>query len=285
MADRARRRHRPIPGMPTPTTSKAPTGMPTSAASTSSAATVDSKTRVAVAARRWPAGLGRRRRPARRPPRRGSSCRRCRRPAASRRRLRSRGPRSGSDWPDAGSKRWSWRRCRRSAWRCHPASMRLRGERRATKRASPRRRTSRTSSIDGVGRAARRRGPPRGRPRSSITRSAERRVVEGDVARSPRDGCRPRPRRPTQPGSPRRGGDDDRRAAAGARRRPRRRAALVAARPGAVEVHRRRADERGDEQVGRPLVEVAGRVALLDPAAVEHGDPVDPSSSPRPGRA
>ena len=40
------------------------------------------------------------------------------------------------------------------------------------------------------------------------------------------------------------------------------------------EVHRRRTDERGDEEVGRPVVEIARSIALLDLAAVEHGDTV-----------
>ena len=38
-------------------------------------------------------------------------------------------------------------------------------------------------------------------------------------------------------------------------------------------VHRRRADEARDEQIGRPLVDLVRRADLLDDAAVHHGDP------------
>ena len=41
-----------------------------------------------------------------------------------------------------------------------------------------------------------------------------------------------------------------------------------------VQVHRRRPDERGDEHVGRLVVEVLRRVDLLQVAVLEHGDPV-----------
>ncbi len=42
----------------------------------------------------------------------------------------------------------------------------------------------------------------------------------------------------------------------------------------AEEVHRRRADEVGDEQRRRPVVDLARRAELLDHALVHHGDPV-----------
>ena len=41
-----------------------------------------------------------------------------------------------------------------------------------------------------------------------------------------------------------------------------------------VEVHRRRPDERGDEHVGRVVVQVLRRVDLLQVAVLEHGDAV-----------
>ena len=40
------------------------------------------------------------------------------------------------------------------------------------------------------------------------------------------------------------------------------------------EVHRRRADELGDEPVDRPAVDFLGRIELLDDPVLHHGDPI-----------
>ena len=44
--------------------------------------------------------------------------------------------------------------------------------------------------------------------------------------------------------------------------------------PAGAEIHVRRADEAGDEAVGRPVVDVVRRVELLDHAGVHDGDAV-----------
>ena len=58
----------------------------------------------------------------------------------------------------------------------------------------------------------------------------------------------------------------------------------VAVDRGLDEVHRRRADERGDEEVARLGVEPLRRVALEDPAVAQHRHALRRASSPRPGR-
>ena len=52
-----------------------------------------------------------------------------------------------------------------------------------------------------------------------------------------------------------------------------------------AEVHRRRADEAGDEHVRRPVVELARRAELLQPAVVQRRRRDGRASSPRTGRA
>ena len=60
----------------------------------------------------------------------------------------------------------------------------------------------------------------------------------------------------------------------GAGPRPRRTSSRSSAQRHLEQVHRRRADEPGDERVRRPLVQRPRRVALLQPPVLEHGDAV-----------
>jgi len=60
----------------------------------------------------------------------------------------------------------------------------------------------------------------------------------------------------------------------GNRNRPERRAQLAIGQLPDQEVHRRRPDEAGHEQVARPLVEVVGRAHLLQDAIAHHRQPV-----------
>ena len=60
---------------------------------------------------------------------------------------------------------------------------------------------------------------------------------------------------------------------------------LVAVDRGLEQVHRRRADERGDEQVGRVLVQVRAACRAAARRRPSSRPPGRPASSPRPGRA